>query len=123
MPTYEYECKSCAYTFEAFQSMHDEPLKKCPQCGRSVRRLIRGGAGVIFKGSGFYITDKNKSSESPKPHKTSVTPSADNSASSASAGSAGKAAAATETPASKDKPASTEKEKSAPESSSKKSDN
>ncbi|MDR3130382.1 MAG: zinc ribbon domain-containing protein [Treponema sp.] len=58
MPTYEYECKSCAYTFDAFQSMNDEPLKTCPQCGKDVRRLINGGSGVIFKGSGFYVTDK-----------------------------------------------------------------
>ena len=61
MPTYEYECKSCGHTFEAFQSMRDEPLKACPECGKDVRRLIFGGTGVIFKGSGFYVTDKGKS--------------------------------------------------------------
>jgi len=60
MPTYEYECKSCSHTFEAFQSMNDAPLKDCPKCGSEVRRLIFGGAGVIFKGSGFYVTDKGK---------------------------------------------------------------
>jgi len=58
MPTYEYECKSCGHTFEVFQSMSDEPLKICDKCGKEVRRLIFGGAGVIFKGSGFYVTDK-----------------------------------------------------------------
>jgi len=58
MPTYEYECKKCGYNFEVFQSMSDEPLKTCAQCGGEVRRLILGGAGVIFKGSGFYVTDK-----------------------------------------------------------------
>jgi putative FmdB family regulatory protein len=62
MPTYEYECKSCGHTFEAFQSMRDEPLKACPECGKDVRRLIFGGTGVIFKGSGFYVTDKGKPS-------------------------------------------------------------
>jgi putative FmdB family regulatory protein len=62
MPTYEYECKSCGHTFDVFQNMSDEPVKICPKCGSEVRRLIRGGTGVIFKGSGFYITDKNKSS-------------------------------------------------------------
>jgi len=62
MPTYEYECKSCSHSFEVFQSMSDPPLKICPECGKEVRRLIFGGTGVIFKGSGFYITDKNKSS-------------------------------------------------------------
>jgi putative FmdB family regulatory protein len=58
MPTYGYECKSCGHTFDVFQSMSDEPLKICPKCGRTVRRLINGGSGVIFKGSGFYVTDK-----------------------------------------------------------------
>ena len=61
MPTYEYECKKCRYNFEVFQSINDEPLKDCPKCGKEVRRLIFGGAGVIFKGSGFYVTDKGKS--------------------------------------------------------------
>ena len=60
MPTYEYECKSCGHSFEVFQSMSDEPLKTCVKCGKEVRRLIFGGAGVIFKGSGFYVTDKGK---------------------------------------------------------------
>ena len=59
MPTYEYECKKCSYHFEVFQSMSDEPHKSCPKCGKEVRRLIFGGAGVIFKGSGFYVTDKS----------------------------------------------------------------
>jgi putative FmdB family regulatory protein len=62
MPTYEYECKKCGYVFEVFQNMSDAPLKSCPQCGKDVRRLINGGTGVIFKGSGFYVTDKNKKS-------------------------------------------------------------
>ncbi len=58
MPTYDYECTKCSHTFDAFQSMSDEPLRKCPSCGRNtLRRLIGGGLGVIFKGSGFYVTD------------------------------------------------------------------
>ncbi|HWA87172.1 MAG TPA: zinc ribbon domain-containing protein [Opitutus sp.] len=58
MPTYEYACPKCGHTFEVFQSMRDEPLKKCPKCRKTgVKRLIGGGAGLIFKGSGFYITD------------------------------------------------------------------
>ena len=61
MPTYEYECKSCGYSFEAFQSMSDAPLTDCPQCKGEVRRLINGGSGIIFKGSGFYVTDKKGS--------------------------------------------------------------
>jgi putative FmdB family regulatory protein len=59
MPTYGYECKSCKHTFDVFQSMKDEPVKICPKCGKTVRRLINGGTGVIFKGSGFYVTDKS----------------------------------------------------------------
>lgn len=62
MPTYDYECTSCGYTFEVFQSMSDDPLKKCPECGKKVQRLIGGGVGIIFKGSGFYATDSKKSS-------------------------------------------------------------
>jgi len=69
MPTYEYECKSCSHSFEVFQSMSDPPVKDCPECGSEVRRLIFGGTGVIFKGSGFYVTDKGKSSKS-TPKKT-----------------------------------------------------
>lgn len=61
MPTYEYHCKNCGYTFEEFQSIVSEPLQKCPKCKGSVERIISGGSGLIFKGSGFYITDyKNK---------------------------------------------------------------
>jgi putative FmdB family regulatory protein len=62
MPTYDYECRSCHHTFEAFQSIKEEPLKKCPKCGKSVRRLFGGGLGIIFKGSGFYTTDYKRSS-------------------------------------------------------------
>jgi putative FmdB family regulatory protein len=63
MPTYEYACQKCGHQFEQFQSMRDEPLKKCPKCKKAgLKRLVGGGAGLIFKGTGFYITDyKNKS--------------------------------------------------------------
>lgn len=57
MPTYEYECKRCGKVFEKFQSMSESPLRVCPDCRGSVKRLIGKGAGLIFKGSGFYITD------------------------------------------------------------------
>ncbi len=58
MPTYEYECGECGHFFEAFQNMSDAPLQDCPECGqKSLRRLIGTGAGIIFKGSGFYCTD------------------------------------------------------------------
>ena len=62
MPTYEYECRSCKHRFEEFQSITAEPTKKCPKCGKSVRRLFGGGMGIIFKGSGFYTTDYKRSS-------------------------------------------------------------
>jgi putative FmdB family regulatory protein len=58
MPTYEYKCDACGHSFERFQPMTAPPVKKCPKCGKSkVRRLIGAGAGLIFKGGGFYITD------------------------------------------------------------------
>lgn len=57
MPTYEYECLKCKHRFDRFQSMSAEPVKICPECGGPVERLISGGAGVIFKGSGFHATD------------------------------------------------------------------
>jgi putative FmdB family regulatory protein len=58
MPTYDYKCDACGSTFERFQSITAEPSRKCPQCGKlKARRLISPGAGLIFKGSGFYITD------------------------------------------------------------------
>jgi putative FmdB family regulatory protein len=57
MPTYEYRCENCNYEFEQFQSITAEPLHECPQCKGKVKRLIGGGGGLIFKGSGFYTTD------------------------------------------------------------------
>ncbi|HZN68169.1 MAG TPA: FmdB family zinc ribbon protein [Tepidisphaeraceae bacterium] len=58
MPTYEYRCSACNHQFERFQSITAEPIKRCPQCGKvKVKRLLGTGAGLIFKGSGFYITD------------------------------------------------------------------
>ena len=58
MPTYDYRCKSCEHTWEEFQSITAKPTKKCPECGkRQAQRVIGPGAGIIFKGSGFYQTD------------------------------------------------------------------
>ena len=58
MPTYDYACSACGHRFEEFQSMSAKALRKCPQCKKSaLERLIGAGAGVIFKGSGFYQTD------------------------------------------------------------------
>jgi putative FmdB family regulatory protein len=62
MPTYEYQCKKCGHTFEELQTMAADPLVICPNCGKpSLKRLLTGGAGMIFKGSGFYLTDYKKS--------------------------------------------------------------
>ena len=62
MPTYEYHCTSCGHTLEEFQSITAKPLVTCPNCGKpSLKRILGAGAGMIFKGSGFYLTDyKNK---------------------------------------------------------------
>jgi putative FmdB family regulatory protein len=62
MPTYDYECKACHHRWELFQSIKAEPEKKCPKCGkRQAQRMIGAGAGIIFKGSGFYQTDYRSS--------------------------------------------------------------
>ena len=66
MPTYDYICNDCEKTYEYFQSMSDAPVKECPECKKnSLRRVISGGTGLIFKGSGYYLTDyKNKKTQS-----------------------------------------------------------
>lgn len=69
MPTYEYECTSCGHTFDQFQVMTAEPLKKCPKCKKKVRRLLGAGGGLIFKGSGFYSTDYRSPTYSEKANK------------------------------------------------------
>lgn len=76
MPTYEYECNKCGYSFEILQSIKDDSLKKCPKCGKnSLKKIISGGAGLIFKGSGFYLTDyKNKPSKTKPTAKTKDKP-------------------------------------------------
>jgi putative FmdB family regulatory protein len=66
MPTYDYECLECGYTFEMFQKINEEPLKNCPQCKGMLKRLIGAGCGLIFKGSGFYVTDYKRNSSKDK---------------------------------------------------------
>lgn len=67
MPTYDYKCSNCNYTFEYFQSMTSEPLTECPKCKGTLKRIIGVGAGPLFKGNGFYQTDyKQKESKSKK---------------------------------------------------------
>jgi len=69
MPTYEYECVNCNKIFDIFQKMSDKPLEKCPKCHKKIARLIGGGSGVIFKGSGFYATDYRKPQVKSSPSK------------------------------------------------------
>jgi|SRR5262245_45909377 len=57
MPTYVYRCKKCKHRFELFHSISDESVKRCPRCGSKAERIPAAGAGILFKGSGFYITD------------------------------------------------------------------
>ncbi|MBN2534426.1 MAG: zinc ribbon domain-containing protein [Spirochaetales bacterium] len=57
MPTYEYKCDHCGYQFERHQGMADDPIRLCPVCNGSVKRLVSGGAGIIFKGNDFHSTD------------------------------------------------------------------
>lgn len=65
MPTYDYQCQACGHRFEAFESITATPQKKCPVCGKNkLKRLIGAGAGLIFKGSGFYQTDYRSESYS-----------------------------------------------------------
>ena len=69
MPTYEYLCPE-GHVFEKFQKMTDKPRAKCPVCGKTAARKISGGAGLVFKGSGFYITDYGKDGKGPRKSET-----------------------------------------------------
>src|SRR3954469_23916136 len=101
MPTYEYKCTACGHAFEQFQSMSAPPVKKCPQCGKSkVKRLLGTGAGIIFKGSGFYTTDYRDSSYKEKAKAESGAPSGDRAAAKSEGGSEAK-------PSAESKPAET----------------
>ncbi len=108
MPTYDYVCDGCEHAFESFQSMSAKPHRKCPECGKSkLRRLIGTGAGVIFKGSGFYETDYRsesykKSAEADKPKTDSDSKSGDSKSSDNKSGE-GKAGKADTKPAAKSK--------------------
>ena len=97
MPTYEYKCSNCGHEFEKFQSMSAAPIRKCPKCGKAkVKRLIGTGAGLIFKGSGFYITDyrSEKYKEAAKKESSASTGGSGDAKSSSTTGGDGKAAPA-----------------------------
>ena len=101
MPTYEYVCEKCGHRFEKFQSITAEPLANCPedQCARKrwgkgkVKRAISGGAGLIFKGSGFYITDYRSEKYKEAAKKDVAPASASGAAGKSGSGSEGKSAA------------------------------
>ncbi len=83
MPTYDYRCKKCDHEWELFQSIKANPIRKCPACGKlSAKRVIGAGAGILFRGSGFYQTDYR--SESYKKAAAADKPSQDSSSSSSS---------------------------------------
>lgn len=112
MPTYDYVCDACEHEFELFQQMSDPVKRKCPECAKlKLRRLIGAGAGVIFKGSGFYETDYRSDS-----YKKSAD--ADKKA---STGDGGKKSDKSGKSGTSDKPAKTDAKKAAPDKSAKSS--
>jgi putative FmdB family regulatory protein len=102
MPTYEYVCPA-GHEFEKFQKMSDKPRAACPTCGKPGTRKISGGAGLVFKGSGFYITDYGKDGKGPRKAGDSEKPAA--SGSSGEAKSESKSETKTDAKAKADKPA------------------
>ena len=66
MPTYEYKCPKCGTEFQLVQKMSAKPGAKCPKCGSRAERQMSGGAGLVFKGSGFYLTDYGRAGQTPR---------------------------------------------------------
>ncbi len=103
MPTYEYRCAE-GHDFERFQRISDRPVSKCPSCGARAERKISGGQGLIFKGSGFYITDYGKDGKGPRKDPSATAPAGDSGAGSKSepkGGAEAKPAAKSAAPAAK----------------------
>ena len=92
MPTYVYRCKKCKHRFELFHSISDESVKRCPRCRGRAERVPAGGAGILFRGSGFYITDYRSKSYREKA-KQEKTPGSGSTPSTPSAGASGGASA------------------------------
>lgn len=72
MPTYTYRCQDCSQEYDAYQSMMEDPHTDCPSCNGRVQRLIGAGAGILFKGSGFYVTDYKSHGKNDKKEKAST---------------------------------------------------
>ena len=90
MPTYDYLCDSCGHKFELFQSIKDDPIKKCPECKKlKLRRLFGTGAALMFKGSGFYTTDYRSESYKKAAQADSSASKSSESSSKSDSGSAG----------------------------------
>ena len=104
MPTYDYKCEKCGYEFERFQNIKDKALTSCPECGGSIKRLISTGAGIIFKGSGFYITDYRSESykQAAKKETEAAKPKSESGSSSGKSGSSGSSGASGSSKGSKD---------------------
>ena len=81
MPTYHYRCNDCGHDFEEWQTMSAPPLEKCPKCDGHAKRVISGGAGLLFKGDGFYITDYRSAAYKKDASKDSSSSSSDSSSS------------------------------------------
>jgi putative FmdB family regulatory protein len=108
MPTYDYRCKACDHRFELFQTMSEREKRKCPECGKnSLERLIGAGAGLIFKGSGYYLTDYRSKSyeEGAKADKAASEPASSSSEKSDGAKSESPKADASAAPKAESKPA------------------
>jgi len=82
MPTYEYKCRKCGKEFEAFQKITSKPGAKCPKCGAKATRQMSAGAGLVFKGSGFYLTDYGRSGQKTRAESESSSASSEKSSSS-----------------------------------------
>jgi len=119
MPTYEYKCSACGFEFEKFESIKSTPSKKCPHCGKNrAKRLIGTGAGLIFKGSGFYITDyRSEAYKSDVKADASGSGPAKESKETAAAAASGATADSKAKPAGDAKPAPAAKAESKPEKS------
>lgn len=111
MPTYEYTCRDCGHTFEIVQSMLDEPLTMCPECGGSLRKVFAPPA-ISFKGSGFYATDHGKKAKRSEV-KAGAEKKADGDGSSADASTSSKDAVTKESAAASDSSSSSAKKEPA----------